>query len=176
VKHLQALAPRTQQGAHKRRLDAYASAVHSRRRVGLLRDGTLNRIRRLPVVSCAVLATVALSACGSNTIALSTTTSSTAHTTTDLPVHPTSAPCTAPALQAALPIGTTIVTTDLAFRCVGRYAGAEINEANPGGGAASGYTTDTLFRMEGSTWVDIGRSLGTCRIVPPQVHVYCTVD
>jgi hypothetical protein len=124
-------------------------------------------------VAIVVISTVTLAGCGL------TTSTSTVHTTTDLPVHPTSPPCTAYALQAALPSGTTIVTTDLAFRCEGSYAGAEINQPNPGRGspgAPSGYTSDTLFRMRGSTWVDIGRSVASCRIVPPEVHVYCTVS
>jgi hypothetical protein len=104
-----------------------------------------------------------------------TTPTSTDPTTKTVPVA-SSAACRAAGLQSALPSGTTIVRTGLGFGCVGRYAGAEINVATPGGGAVSGYTTDTLFRMEGSTWVDIGRSLANCRIVPPVVHVYCTVS
>jgi hypothetical protein len=135
----------------------------------------MNRLRGVAIIGCAVLSSVSLGACGSESSALSTTTTSKAHTSTDLPVRPATAACTALALQAALPSGTTIVTTDLAFRCEGNFAGAEINQSSPEG-AASGYTSDTLFQMRGSTWVDIGRSLTSCRIVPHAVHIYCTVS
>jgi hypothetical protein len=133
-----------------------------------------------------------LTACSSspNPVASSTTTApvpSTNAPTTNAPTTvappPTSvptasaAPCTAAALQAALPAGSTIVTTDLGFNCEGGYAGAEINVVPTGGGGAAGaITTDTLFRAENSTWVVIGRSAANCAAVPASVHVYCTVS
>jgi uridine phosphorylase len=123
----------------------------------------------LPGIGCTAVAILALSACGS--------TSAPSTTTTTRQVASSAAPCTAAALQAALPAGTTVVTTDLGFKCQDGYAGAEITIASTGtGGPPGGITTDTLFRAENSTWVAIGRSQTNCAEVPPSIHVYCTVS